>query len=101
MISIALVENSNLAIPAGHIDTLMGRVIPKIIGVADSLHAGHDFARLGVKHDEPGRVPAADEKAMVHRIQRHRIKRFESLHLPSVEHEAFVFTRHRDIAQRW
>src|SRR2546422_11021106 len=100
MIRIALLKNGNLAIPARHIETLMGGVIPKIVGVADSLHAGHDFARLGVEDNQLGRVAAADEKAMVHRIQRHRIKWLESLHLPFVEHEAFVFTRYRDIAQR-
>ena len=100
MIRVALLKNSDLAVPTGHVDSLVGGVVPKIIGVADPLHAGYDFARRGVEDDQPGRVPAANEEAMVHRIERHGIKWFELLQLPFVEHEAFVLTGHRHVAQR-
>jgi len=37
MIRVALVKNSDLAVPTGHVDSLVGGVIPKIIGMADIL----------------------------------------------------------------
>ena len=86
LIRVALLKNSDVAFPAGHIDPLADGIIPKVVGVAHPVHAGHDCARLGVEDNQFGGIPAADEKAMVRCIERHRIEGFESGQRPFVNH---------------
>ena len=86
MIRVALLKNSDLAIPAGHVDPLADGVIPKIVAGANSFRAGDDLARRRVENHQFRGIPTADEKAMVRCIERHRIERLESGQRPFVNH---------------